>query len=201
MRWLKAFIIIGVIPIIATVITGNIFDFTLAYKHISSELEKQYGNDLRIVGYNYNKETKSQGFTVCDNSGIEAEYVYLPKTNEFIDSYGDASLRVSMYTLRGSIINVLRANKCYPDEVDVDVQATRCIIGQDNKSTVAKLILVITENDKTAFITEVKKAVNAIKDYNIKRVEVYSDLFSITVTFGILSDNNKDIEAKIKTVG
>ena len=177
---------------------GNPVNMILTYKKAVSLAKEEYGGRITVKEYIYDKENGLYSFELEDGNGLKSLMTYDPAKNTFTDGYYSDYLIYSYNSLRGEYMNRLASYGVFPAEIALSAAFGRGIIGEHAHITPERMTVLLENCDLVSFTDTVLKTADAVAADGVRIVEIYSPLYSISLTDLAFYAKREDIENRIQ---
>ena len=170
----------------------------LTYKKAVSLAKGEYGGRITVKDYIYDKENGLYSFELEDCNGLGSLITYDPRKNAFTDGYYADYIICSYNLLRGEYMNKLASFGVFPAEIALSVAFGRGIIGEHTHITPEKMTVLLENCDLESFTDTVLKTADAVASDGVRTVDIYSPLFSVSLTDLAFYAKREDIKNRIR---
>lgn len=184
--------------IFVTSVYGNPVNVILTYKKAVSLAKEEYGGRITVKDYIYDKENGLYSFELEDINGLKSLMTYDPDENTFTDGYYMDYLVCSYNSLRGEYMNKLASHGVFPAEIALSAVFGRGIIGETAHITPEKITVLLENCDLESFTDTVVKTAGAVAEDGVRTVEIYSPLFSVSLTDLAFYAKREDVKTRIR---
>lgn len=175
------------------------FNILITYKKALSLCANEYQGKLSVGGYAYDASFGAHTFELIDNNGLVSYLRYDPEENAFTDCYYADYRSYAYNAVRGRYLREITSRGASPQELIMEIDLPRGIIGEEVKVSARKIVLLFAQTDLETFADEVASSLEALSEEKIKELEAYSPIYYVAIRDIALRARKSDIIRRVKT--